>query len=178
MEYASFIFYFYPPGRRSEILPSAGGALDCHSIRLLYRISTGTMVEDASGTLVLLRRSCAACVGPLPPQAASHRDVRVLTSMKQRTSPSHPDQVDFSPIAWRAKIPLHQGVTQLSQMEVCVPFAPSAHSMPLRTRIGREHAPCKPIPAANDRSGKNCRKHHWPNPMLSADMLLRCDFAH
>jgi hypothetical protein len=175
MEYANFIFY--PPGRRSEILPSAGGGLDCHSIRLLYRVSTGTMVEDASGTPVLLPRPHAACVGPTAASGGfTSRHVRVLTSMKQGTS-SPTRSGRFLPGSVASENSAPPWCNPAFQMEVCVLFAPSAHLMPLRTRIGREHAPCNPIQAANDRSSKNCRKHHWPSPMLSGDMLLRCDFA-
>ncbi len=95
-----------------------------------------------------------------------------------------PDQIDFSPAAWRAEIPCHHGVTQPPQVEICRPLPPSPGAGVFRNFVFRqsplsqpvqktEHSPRDP---AGKRASKATGKHSDSlSSTLRRSRLVGCD---
>jgi hypothetical protein len=64
------------------------------------------------------------------------------------------DQVNFSPLPWRAVVSGHDDVTQLAKMEVSVFFAAPAGALMLRLSVRRQSVLRQPVEAADGCVGK------------------------
>jgi hypothetical protein len=88
------------------------------------------------------------------------RDVRVLTSMKQRIGTAA-DQVDFSRRARRAVVAGHNPIAQAAEMEAGVLLATPASALMRRRLVRRQGMPRQSVEAADDCVGEAAGKQNW-----------------
>jgi hypothetical protein len=85
------------------------------------------------------------------------RDVRVLTSMKQRTSALQP----IRSRARRAVVAGHNPIAQAAEMEAGVLLATPTSALMRRRLVRRQGMPRQPVEAADDCVGEAAGKQNW-----------------